>query len=378
MVKVLIIKPSSLGDIIHAAGAVERIAAAAPDIRLTWVANEPYVPFVRGLPGVNDVLAFPRQRFTASRFPLFVPEVIAWGRRLRGFDLAVDLQGLQRSGLMARLSGAAERFGPRDARELARLHYNRPVDIPTRIRHAIDRLDFVADAVIEQSAVLARARGAAVSARARGADGRLPNGPDAARSIDRPEGREPFRLAVPSASKDEAGTLLEGAQRVIAVCPGARWDSKLWPVSRWARLVRDVGTALPDVRPVLLGAADERPLAREIISQADVPGTAPIDLVGKGDLWTTAAILERAECVVALDSAQLHLAAAVGTPTVSLFGPTDPVRFAPRGDEHVVLRREELTCLGCHKRTCPLERRACLPDLEVEPVIEAVRAAVGE
>jgi len=369
MVKVLIIKPSSLGDIIHAAGAVQRIAAAAPDIRLTWVANEPYVPFVRGLPGVDEVLPFPRQRFTAGRFPLFVPEAFAWGRRLRGFDLAVDLQGLQRSGLMARLSGAEERFGPRDARELARLHYNRPVDIPPRIRHAIDRLDFVADAVIEQSAVLARARGA---------DGRPPNGPDAEPSIDGAEEREPFRLAVPDASKDEADTLLEGAQRVVAVCPGARWESKLWPVSRWARLVRDFGTALPDVRPVILGSADERPLAREIISQAEVPGSAPIDLVGKGDLWTTAAILEHAECVVALDSAQLHLAAAVGTPTVSLFGPTDPDRFAPRGDEHVVLRREELTCLGCHKRTCPLERRACLPDLEVEPVIEAVRAAVGE
>jgi ADP-heptose:LPS heptosyltransferase len=137
-------------------------------------------------------------------------------------------------------------------------------------------------------------------------------------------------------------------------------------------------TELRDVRPVILGAADERPLAREILSQADVPGVAPLDLVGRGDLWTTAAIMERADCVVALDSAQLHLAAAVGTPTVSMFGPTDPLRFAPRGDHHRVLRREELTCLGCHKRTCPLERRACLPDLEVEPVLEAVRAVAGE
>jgi len=362
MVKVLIIKPSSLGDIIHAASAVERIAAAAPDIQLTWVANEPYVYFVRGLPGVDEVLPFPRRSFVAGRFPLFVPEAIAWSRQLRGFDLAVDLQGLQRSGLMARLSGAEERFGPRDARELARLHYNRPIEIPARIRHAVDRLDYVADAVIAQSAVLARARGS-----------------DRTHMDSEPTGpRRPFRLAVPQPSRDEADTLLEGAERLVAVCPGTRWESKRWPVSRWARLVREMTTELRDVRPVLLGSADERPLAREIISQADVPGTAPLDLVGKGDLWTTAAILEGAECVVALDSAQLHLAAAVGTPTVSLFGPTDPVRFAPRGDEHVVLRREELTCLGCHKHTCPLERRACLPDLEVEPVLEAVRAVVGE
>jgi lipopolysaccharide heptosyltransferase I len=354
MARVLIIKPSSLGDIIHAAGAVERIAAAAPGIQLTWVANEPYVPFVRGLPGVDEVLSFPRSRFVAGRFPVFLPEAIAWARQLRGFDVAVDLQGLQRSGLMARLSGAAERFGSRDARELARLHYNRPVEIPIPVRHAIDRLDFLADAVIAQSAVLARARGA------------------------EPDVTPPFRLPIPPASAEEAARLLDGAERLVAICPGTRWESKRWPVSRWARLVREMTTELRDVRPVLLGSADERPLAREILSQADVAGTAPLDLVGKGDLWTTAAIMDRAACVVALDSAQLHLAAAVGTPTVSLFGPTDPLRFAPRGDEHRVLRREELTCLACHKRTCPLERRACLPDLEVEPVLEAVRDVLGE
>lgn len=359
MVKVLIIKPSSLGDIIHAAPAVERIAAAAPDIHLTWVAKEVYVPFVQGLPGVDEVVSFPRQRFRAGRFPLFLPEAIAWSGRLRGFDLAVDLQGLQRSGLMARLSGAQERFGPRDARELAWLHYDHPIEIPAGIRHAIDRLDFLADAVIEQSAVLATARGSHERTKDR-AD---------------PEG-SPFRLPIPDASHREAESLLGGAQRLVALCPGTRWESKRWPVSRWARLVRELTRELPDVRPVILGAADERDLSREILSQADA--SAPLDLVGKGDLWTTAAILERAECVVALDSAQLHLAAAVGTPTVSLFGPTDPLRFAPRGEEHRVLRREELTCLGCHKHECPLERRACLPDLEVEPVLEAVRALVGE
>lgn len=370
MVKVLIIKPSSLGDIIHAAGAVERIATAAPDIQLTWVANEPYVSFVRGLPGVDDVLSFPRQRFVAGRFPLFLPEAIAWARKLRGFDIAVDLQGLQRSGLMARLSGAEERFGPRDARELARLHYNQPIDIPAGLLHAVDRLDFVADAVIERSAVLARARGD---------DRAAPSRPDPdERSADPFGGRLPFRLTIPHASRDEAAALLKGTERAVALCPGTRWASKRWPVSRWARLVRGMTTDLRGVRPVILGAADEQQLVREILSQADVAGVAPLNLVGKGDLWTTAAILERATCVVALDSAQLHLAATVGTPTVSLFGPTDPLRFAPRGDEHRVLRREELTCLGCHKRECPLERRACLPDLEVETVLEAVRDLVGE
>jgi heptosyltransferase-1 len=359
MVKILIIKPSSLGDIIHAAGPVARLARAAPDAHLTWVANEQYAPFVRGLPGVDEVLPFPRDRFVSGRFPGFLPEAVSWTRKLRGFDVAVDLQGLHRSGAMVRLSGAGERFGPRDARELAWIHYTHRIEIPVQVRHAVARLDYLMDAVLSDSALLAVAGSPKVAAAG------APAGPPSS---------EPFRLPVPPRAREEAERLLADLGPLVALCPGTRWKSKRWPVSRWARLVAELDEQLPGVQIVILGPAGEGSLARAILSQAAAGDGDPwsSDLTGKGDLWTTAAVLERAACAVATDSAQLHLAAAVGTPTVSLFGPTDPRRFAPRGAAHRVLRREELSCLGCHRRTCPLERRVCLPDLEVDSVADAV------
>ncbi|HLU47935.1 MAG TPA: glycosyltransferase family 9 protein, partial [Planctomycetota bacterium] len=82
------------------------------------------------------------------------------------------------------------------------------------------------------------------------------------------------------------------------------------------------------------------------------------------------AMLEASAVAITLDSAPLHLASAVDTPTISLFGPTDPARVAPRSEEHVVLRRTELECLACYERRCPLRRRACLPDLPAGDVLD--------
>ncbi|HLU46921.1 MAG TPA: lipopolysaccharide heptosyltransferase I, partial [Planctomycetota bacterium] len=83
MIRILIIKPSSLGDVIHAAGAVRAIAEAREDAAIVWLANEEYAGFVREFPGVSDVLAFPRQRFRRKRFGRSLPSVIRWLRSIR-------------------------------------------------------------------------------------------------------------------------------------------------------------------------------------------------------------------------------------------------------------------------------------------------------
>src|SRR5690606_7327074 len=136
-----------------AAGAVRAIAEAREDAAIVWLANEEYAGFVREFPGVSDVLAFPRQRFRRKRFGRSLPSVIRWLRSIREgrFDLAVDLQGLQRSALFARVSGAPDRFGPRDARELGWMHYTHKVRIPAGRVHAIDRLEHIASRVLAES-----------------------------------------------------------------------------------------------------------------------------------------------------------------------------------------------------------------------------------
>jgi heptosyltransferase-1 len=366
MIRVLVIKPSSLGDIIHAAGAVRAIASARPDVSVTWVANEEYAEFVRRFPGVSDVLAFPRRRMSWRRFPSCIPPTLRFLRSLRdGFDLAVDLQGLQRSAFFARVSGAQERFGPRSAREFGWIHYNRRVDVPASIVHAIDRVNAIARAVLRESRVLGLETPGSRVGNARNDDiefdPRLEVGPEA---------RESLAAHVDPARGD-----------ILAICPGTRWESKDWPRERWVRLLRLLRERRPELHPVLIGAPSERLANVAIVDSACVPVT---DLTGSVDLWTTAALLERAACAVTLDSAPLHLAIAVGTPTVSLFGPTDPRRVGPRemddaradAPRHRVLRREELTCLGCYQRTCPLPERICLPGLEEHRVVDAIEEVI--
>ena len=353
MREVLVIKPSSLGDIIHSAGAVDAIARAGEGCRITWIVNEEYASFVRELPGVADVLPFPRRRFRWSRFPLWLPAAISWMRGLRrGFDVAVDLQGLQRSGLMARTSGAAERFGPRQAREFAWIYYTHAISIPADLRHAIDRVNFLAAEVIRRSSRLAPPPGGEVS---------LP--------------QEAFRIPVPARAQDRVGELVGGSsRRLLALCPGTRWQSKLWPTDYWVDLLRRLRERFPDLHPVLLGAPSE---AAEIATIAEQSGVDASNLAGTADLWETAALLEKAELAITMDSAPLHLAAAVSTPTIALFGPTEPLRVAPRGPHHRVLRREELDCLACYRKECPLARRACLLDLTPEQVLAAAAEVIS-
>ena len=355
MVKVLVIKPSSLGDIIHAAGGVESIARRCPDCQVSWLVNEEYASFVSELPGVYEALPFPRGRFRRQRFPLWLPEVASWLRGLRrGFDVAVDLQGLQRSGLMARFSGARERFGPLTARELGWIHYNRRIAIPDELHHAVDRVNYLVEQVIARSAFLLSDGG---------------GGPPPVRT---------FRMPVPPAAGDlpraELGDDLGDDQRdILALCPGTRWPSKRWPAERWVELLELLGKRQPRLRPVFLGAPAEATSIEAIVGKATVPSRS---LAGRIDLWGAAAVLESAVAAVTMDSAPLHLAAAVGTPTISLFGPTDPGRVAPRGPRHQVLRKD-LDCLRCYCKECPLERRACLPDIGAEEVLEALEKVMG-
>ena len=298
MVRVLVIKPSSLGDIIHSAEGVERLSRAAADCRISWVVNEGLEDFVRELPGVAEVIPFPRGSFRLRRFPFWLPRWSRWVKGLRrSFDVAVDLQGLQRSGLFARLSGARERFGPSDARELAALHYTSRIVVPRDVPHAIDRVNQLVEEVCRRSRFLDES----------GETGR---------------GQAPFRLPVPAEAREEARTLLADETRgLVVLCPGARWETKLWPADRWAALLDLLGERHPELRPVFVGARGEEPLVEAIRERASVRTES---FVGKTSVWVTAALMERARGVVTLDSAPLHLAVAAGAPTVSFFGPTDP------------------------------------------------------
>jgi heptosyltransferase-2 len=167
---------------------------------------------------------------------------------------------------------------------------------------------------------------------------------------------------------------------LIALAPGSVWATKRWP--SYDALARELVALLPDARVVVLGAAGDAPLAAAIgiaVQQRDGPPI--VDATGKLTLLGSAALLSRCAVLVTNDSAPLHLASAMNTPTVALFGPTVPAMgFGPLSDRHAVIGRDALPCRPCSAhggQACPLGHWTCMRDVAASVVAEQVVRMTG-
>jgi len=185
----------------------------------------------------------------------------------------------------------------------------------------------------------------------------------------------PLRFAISSTWQQQADALLQqhghrdGRPRVI-IHPGSGAAVKLWPEAKWGQVSRQLADAGADV--FISGGPGEEALTGRVKAQA---GTQIIDLGGKTSFGVLAALMQRASLVLGVDSGPLHLAVAVGTPTVHLFGPADALRFGPWGDpaRHVVLC-SHWRCIPCQKLDwTDLEAHGCVRDIPVDDVMAAAR-----
>ncbi len=293
--RVLIVKLSSLGDLIHALPTIHCLKVGLP-ASITWVANAVYAPLLRHAPDVDDVIPFDRQHPVRGLW-----RVVAELRR-REFDLVIDLTGLFKSALISRLARGKLRLGPFYAREFSWLFYQRQVGTRDLNRHAVERyLD------------VARALGLETQDRA-------------------------FPLTFPAASLSG-----DGGQPVVVLIPGARWPTKLWPAASFAdvagRLRRD------GVRVVFVGG--ERPSPPDPLTGLD----GVVDMRGQTSLADLGAVLQRADLIIANDTGPVHLAAALGRKVITLMGPTDPKRTGPYGTGHRILSTSP-PCSPCFSKVC--------------------------
>ena len=188
----------------------------------------------------------------------------------------------------------------------------------------------------------------------------------------RPSVRE-VRLPVRAEDARAAENLLAeaggaDARPLVGLHPGAFFgESKTWPAGEFAQLARRLAREA-GARVVVLGGPGEAEMAAKVCREAQ---GAAASLAGRDSLKILPALLERLDAFVAGDTGPLHVAALVGTPTVSLFGPTDPRRTAPRGPTHRVIRRE-LECSPCFERACPLGHHRCMKDIGAAEVAAEV------
>lgn len=339
--RILIIKPSSFGDVIHALPVLAGLRRRYRDAHIAWLVSTACADLLVGHPDLNEVIPFDRKRFgrlgrswsVTRDFVRFVRDL-----RARQFDLVLDLQGLFRSGFLARASGARRRVGFARTREFAWLFYSDRVRVPDRDMHAVDRYYLLADPLDFADVPIAF---------------ELPVRPEARAQID----------AV------LAGENIGPETRYVLIAPGTRWETKRWPVEHFAELVRLLKSNL-DTAVVLAGAPDEADLARTV---AAASGEKVANLAGRTTIPQMVALVDRASAVVMNDTGPMHLAVALNKPLVALYGPTSPHRTGPYQRLDDVMRLD-WDCSPCYLKRladCPYAHR-CLRDLTPAQVADKV------
>ena len=162
---------------------------------------------------------------------------------------------------------------------------------------------------------------------------------------------------------------VSSTDKLIALNLGTTWRTKRWDIVNFAAVIEQIAHLAPDVRIVLTGSSNELALVEAL------PTSLPIiNLVGKTSILQLGALLERCEVCLTCDSGPMHIAAAVGTPTVSLFGPTDPVRHKPYGTGHTIIEKP-IECRPCYKRTCQRQDtpHLCMKEISIGEVVNALK-----
>lgn len=299
----LVIRLSSIGDVVHALPAVSALGESFPEAEIHWAVEKRLAVLLRGNPYVQRLVEFDTNGWRRNPLsPLTLGDVfvaLADLRRIE-YDAALDFQGLYKSALMAWLSRARERLGFADSwlREpLAAAFYTQHV-APRGREH-----------VIEMNLALVERLGARASS---------------------------WRFPLPRREEDDQYVEHELAHLnigpFILLVPGGGWSSKRWPPASYANLIRRLAEKL-EHDFVLTGSPDEEDMNLQILRESSVPRAhyLPTTLV------QYIALARRAKLFVGGDTGPLHLAAAVGTPVVAIYGPTNPARNGPFSKDDIVL-----------------------------------------
>ncbi len=328
--RILLVKLSSMGDVLHALPTLEALRLAFPQGHLTWLVESPYAPLLAGHPALDEVWPVPRVRLGQK---LRRPELMEMGRLIRRvrsqrFDLVIDLQGLLKSALWVALAHSPRKVGYRGTREGSYLVLTERVPPYDLNAHAVWRYLNLAYYL--------------------GAPHILPR----------------FRLGLDASAHLGQFISDTSPRQEVVLHPGARWSSKLWPAAEWARLADWLSQDCV-LQVILTGSPADRQLADQITA---LTRGRVVNLAGRTTLDELAGIMKRASLAVTTDTGPMHLAAALGTRVVAIFGPTAPWRTGPFGAGHEIVRLG-LSCSPCFKRRCDQPR--CLTDL----TWEAVKAA---
>jgi heptosyltransferase I len=335
-VNILIVKLSAIGDVIQTLPSLAALRRLCPDAHITWVVEEAAADLIKNHPYLDAVLVSRRKSWSKDiqrgRFGETLKEIKSFLKdlRQRHYDLVIDFHGLFKSAMIVYLSRGKRKLGYDSLQELSGLFLNEKIPEDMN-KHAVDRyLDFP------------RYLGAQM---------------DSAQ----------FVLPSDQETMAKVQNLLREYnledKKFIAINPVALWETKLWNNEKFARLADLINNKL-QVKVVFTG--NEKKAIDEITS---LMTTEKINLGGRTSLPELAGLYKKAQMVISTDSGPMHMAAAVQTPVIALFGPTDPARTGPYGSGHTVIRTQ-LPCSPCFMKKCATKK--CMEDISVDEVFAAV------
>ncbi|WP_306546610.1 glycosyltransferase family 9 protein [Desulfobulbus sp.] len=344
--RILVVKQSSLGDVIHTFPTTHALKRCFPQCSIGWVVEQGYAALVGQDDSVDRVhpMHIPSTSSPDSTWFSYGSALAATLRVLHDlrrsfaaapYDLILDLHASFRSGLMAVMNPGGLRVGFKDARELNTLFQHRLLDVPEGTVHAVDKNLLFAS------------------------------------HFACPVVPADFYLCSSTSDEERVAVFLSQSgigpdDRFVYVNPAARWQSKFWLETRWSRLCDRLADA--GVRAVFGGSGSDVAYIQEVIGRMNHSGAAIA--AGQLSLTESVALMKRASAYVGLDTGPMHIAAMAGVPVAALFGPTHPERVGPYRVRNVIVRAENVPCLCCRKRVC--DHMSCMRSISVEQVFAAV------
>ena len=314
--KILIVKLSSLGDLIHAMPAVHNLRTEL-NADIHWVVNSEYVNLVTCFTDVDRVIGFPRHSLLNGFFR-FAREL-----RREQYDYVIDLQGLFKSGAVSGIARSKIRIGPSHHRECSQMFYTSIAGKRNKDRHSVEEnMDVISYLGLRPTTPV-------------------------------------FPLAFPKIA------LSQQAPR-IALFPISRWTTKNWPIDKFGELasslIEQTGGSV-----FLFGGPSDIARCAELASAIS---TGCTNCAGKTNLVEMGSILTKMDLVISNDSGPAHMAAALGIPTIGLFGPTNPKRTGPYG-KNITIIQTDLSCQPCLSRKCKKGETPCMTGITPDRVYRA-------
>jgi heptosyltransferase-1 len=317
---VLVVKLSSLGDLFHALPTVHAIKTHL-GASVEWVVQQEYLQLVKCFTDVDFIITTQRRSFIRNMSEL------KKDLHAHQYDLVIDLQGLMKSAIVVAMAKSPRKIGPAFHRECSQLFYHEIAGAKDMTRHAV-----------EQNLDLARHLG-----------------------CETPEVR--FPVEFPEFA-------LEANRRHVGLLPCTRWPSKTWPEEHYIKLAKSL---LDDENTFVhvLGSLDDLAVCHRIHRVIDHPRV--INQSAELTLPMLGGLLARLDLLISGDSGPVHIAAAVGTPTLVLFGPTEAGRTGPYGEGHRIIRAPA-PCEPCFNRSCHRHGEPCMAGITPGEVADAARA----